>query len=172
MALCGLPCSGTIRFRSVSGGVGAKTDLDILIFRSTTLVAAGTLDNLANGDPVEVTGTYTNRTTAPIDVEVVIVKYAGPDPNVIKWVNFGSRTIITEYDTRSGASYGHSGASRAIAVGATPYYNTPVFNTNVTTAVVEGFSSAGGTPIFFNTAGQRINGTTGITRQKARNYGR
>lgn len=168
-----IPAGGTLRlsfqwddpFRSVSGGTGAKTDLDILIYRNGALVQGSLVDNLANGDPAEVTGTYTNTTGAPLDVDVVIVKYAGPDPSFIKWVNFGSRTIITEYDTRSGASFGHSSAARAISVGAAPYFNTPAYNPNLTTAVVEAFSSAGGTPFFFDGAGQRIS-QNGIVREK------
>ncbi|QJD79293.1 putative Ig domain-containing protein [Spirosoma rhododendri] len=99
-------------------------------------------------------------------MNVVIVKYAGPDAGVLRWVNFGSRTSIVEYATQTGASFGHSNASRAICVGASPYYNTPAYNSRLTTATIETFSSAGGVPVYFDAAGQRINGTTGITRQK------
>ncbi|UHG92494.1 putative Ig domain-containing protein [Spirosoma oryzicola] len=153
-------------FRSVSGGVGARTDLDILFFRNgVPLAGGGTNDNIASGDPVEVTGTYTNTTGAPVDIDVVIVKYAGPDPSLIKWVNFGSRTSIVEYDTRSGASYGHNSAARAISVAATAYFDTPAYNPSLSTAVVEVFSSAGGTPTLFDAAGNRIS-QDGIIRQK------
>jgi hypothetical protein len=169
-----IPTGGTIRlsfqwddpFRSVSGGTGAKTDLDILIFRGNSLVASGASDNIFSGDPAEVTGTYTNTTGAPLEVNVVIVKYAGPDPGVLRWVNFGSRTSLVEYDTKTGASFGHSNATRAISVGAAPYFNTPAYNSRLTTATIETFSSAGGVPVYFDATGQRINGTTGITRQK------
>ncbi len=174
-----IPAGGTIRlsfqwdepFRSVSGGAGAKTDLDILIFRgipsaNNQPVAYGASDNIFSGDAAEVTGTYTNTTGAPLEVNVVIVKYAGPDPGVLRWVNFGSRTSIVEYSTQTGASFGHSNATRAICVGAAPYFNTPAYNSRLTTAVIETFSSAGGVPVYFDAAGQRINGTTGVTRQK------
>ncbi|GAB3894880.1 putative Ig domain-containing protein [Spirosoma agri] len=168
-----VPSGGTLRlsfqwddpFRSVSGGVGAKSDLDILFFRNGVAIGGGTADNIASGDPAEVTGTYTNNTAAPVDIDVVIVKYAGPDPGLVKWVNFGSRTVVIEYDTRSGASFGHSGSSRAIAVGAAPYFNTPAYNPNLTTAVIETFSSAGGTPTLFDATGQRIS-QNGIVREK------
>ncbi|WP_288424929.1 putative Ig domain-containing protein [uncultured Spirosoma sp.] len=169
-----IPTGGTIRlsfqwddpFRSVSGGTGAKTDLDILIYRGNSLVSSSASDNIFSGDPVEITGTYTNTTGAPLEVNVVIVKYAGPDPGTIRWVNVGSRTSIVEYNTQTGASFGHSNATRAICVGAAPYFSTPSYNSQLSTAVIETFSSAGGVPIYFDATGQRINGTTGVTRQK------
>lgn len=168
-----VPSGGTLRlvlqwddpFRSVSGGVGARTDLDIFFFRNGILVGGSAIDNIAYGDPIEVTGTYANNTSAPADIDVVIVKNAGPDPGYIKWINFGSYTITTEYDTRSGSSFGHSGSARAIAVGAAPYFNTPVYKPSLSTAIIEPFSSAGGTPIFFDGAGQRIS-QGGVVRQK------
>lgn len=168
-----VPSGGTLRlvlqwddpFRSVSGGVGAKTDLDIFFFKNGILVGGSAIDNIAYGDPIEVTGTYANNTSTPADIDVVIVKNAGPDPGFIKWINFGSYTITTEYDTRSGSSFGHSGSARAIAVGAAPYFNTPAYNPTLSTAVIEPFSSAGGTPIFFDGAGQRIS-QDGVVRQK------
>jgi hypothetical protein len=57
---------------------------------------------------------------------------------------------------------GHPGAAGAAAVGAAPFYNTP--GCGVTPAVLETFSSQGGTPILFDTAGNRL--TTATTRQK------
>ena len=104
-------------------------------------------------------------TGAPLNVNVIIVKYAGPDPGLIKWVNYGSRTIIPEYDTKSSTTFGHANAAGAISTGATAYFDTPVFN-GQPTATIETFSSAGGTPILFNTDGSRINGITGTVRQK------
>jgi len=169
-----IPAGGSVQFsfqwdepfRSVSGGTGAKTDLDILVFRGNSLVAFGATDNIYSGDPVEVTGLYTNTTGAPLEVNVLIVKYAGPDAGILRWVNFGSLNSLVEYDTKTGASFGHSNATRAIAVGAASYINTPAYNSQLATALVEPFSSAGGVPVYFDAAGQRINGTTGITRQK------
>ena len=171
-----IPSGGSLRlvlqwdqpFQSVSGGLGATTDLDVLILDATTgnILTFGAADQSAGGDPVEITGTVTNSTGAARLVDVIVVKYAGPDPGLLKWVNFGSRFITTEYDTKSAASYGHSNSAKAISVGAAPYFNTPVFNAALTTATIENFSSAGGTPILFTTTGTRINGITGTVRQK------
>ena len=170
-----VPNNGTLRlafqwdnpYQSVSGGTGATTDLDILILNSTTgaILASGARDQSAGGDPWEITGTYTNTSGAARNVNVIIVKYSGPDPGLIKWVNYGSRTIIPEYDTKSSTSFGQANAAGAIGVGAAAYFQTPVFN-GQPTATIETFSSAGGTPILFNTDGTRINGIIGTVRQK------
>ncbi len=170
-----IPVGGRLRlalqwdnpYQSISGGIGATTDLDLLIVNSATgaLVAGSGRDQSSGGDPWELTGTLTNNTGAPLNVNVIIVKYSGPDPGLIKWVNFGSRTIVPEYDTQSSTSYGHANAAGAIGVGAAAYFQTPVFN-GASTATIEAFSSAGGTPILFTTDGSRINGITGTVRQQ------
>ncbi len=153
-------------FRSVTGSAGAQTDLDILVYVNNILRTSfsSTADNLATGDPFEGIG-LTNNGASPVNIEIAITKYAGPDPGIIKWVNFGSRNIVVEYDTKSSASYGHANAAGAISVGAAPYFNTPAYNPALTTAIIESFSSAGGTPTLLTISGDRIpNG--GIIRQK------
>jgi hypothetical protein len=154
-------------FQSVSGGTGATTDLDIYVLNPTTgaVITSGTNNQTNGGDPIEITGTVTNTTTSPRLVDVVIVKAFGPDPGLIKWVNFGGNNISPEYATNSGASFGHNSSVGAISVGAAGYFATPAYN-NAVTATIEPFSSAGGTPILFNTDGSRINGIAGTVRQK------
>ena len=169
-----IPAGGSFRialqwddpFFSVSGPPGAQTDIDILVYSTTTgaLLNGSFGDNL-EGDPFEFVS-YVNTGNAPISIDIAIVKYAGPDPGILKWVNFGSRTVTVEHDTQSSTLYGHSNSARVISVGAAAYFNTPAFNPALSTAVVEGFSSAGGTPVLFTTTGQRINGAVGVTRQK------
>lgn len=61
-------------------------------------------------------------------------------------------TTIKKYDTKSGTIFGHPNAAGAIAVGAMSYQQTPWFNTS--NGTIENFSSAGGTPIFFDTKGK------------------
>lgn len=149
-------------FYSVSGGAGAQTDMDILVYSGTTLL--GSLSGLsanAGNDAVEVIGLVNNGASAAT-INLVLVKYSGPDPTLLKWVNYGS-TVAIEFDTKSSTVVGHANATRAIAVGAAPFYNTPAFNGGLTTATIEPFSSAGGTPILFNIAGQHI---SQLVRQK------
>ncbi|QIP15568.1 S8 family serine peptidase [Spirosoma aureum] len=149
-------------FFSVSGGAGAQTDMDLLVYYNGTLL--GDLSSFAvntGGDPTELIGIQNNGSSA-VTLELVLVKYSGPNPSLIKWVNFADDVTI-EYDTKSSTIVGHANSTRGIAVGAAPFNLTPAFNGGLTTATIEPFSSVGGTPILFNTAGQRI---SQITRQK------
>jgi subtilisin family serine protease len=57
---------------------------------------------------------------------------------------------------------GHPGAAGAAAVGAAAFYDTP--SCGVVPAMLETFSSQGGTPILFDTTGTRL--TTPTVRQK------
>jgi hypothetical protein len=70
-------------------------------------------------------------------------------------------TIHSNY-AKNPTLQGHPGAAGAAAVGAAPFYKTP--GCGVTPAVLETFSSQGGTPILFDKAGNRL--TTATTRQK------
>src|SRR5207237_682255 len=58
--------------------------------------------------------------------------------------------------------HGHPMAKGAAAVGAAPFYNTPLCG--VTTAILETFSSLGGGPILFDKSGARL--ATPEIRQK------
>lgn len=62
-------------------------------------------------------------------------------------------THIANYNTHSGTIFGHANAEGAIAVGAMSYRQAPWFNGD---SFIESFSSAGGTPILFNVAGDRL----------------
>ena len=150
-------------FFSVSGGAGAQTDMDILVYIGGNFFGSlsGASDNLG-GDPVEIIGIRNSGTD--VTIELVLAKYAGPDPSIVKWVYFGNGvTTNIEYDTKSSTAIGHTNASRCISVGAAAFFNTPAYSGSAT-ATVEGFSSAGGTPIYFTTSGARLGSP--VTRPK------
>jgi hypothetical protein len=147
-----------------ASGVGPTTDLDLYMFYNGSLVASSAADNLLSGEPVEITG-ISNPFGFPINIDVLILNFTGPDPGIIKWVNFGTRNITIEHDTQSPASFGHANAAGAVSVGAAPYFDTPAFNVGLATAIIEPFSSAGGTPTLFDISGNRLPGA-GIIRQK------
>ena len=163
-----IPAGGQLRlalqwadpFFSVSGGAGAQTDLDILVFFNGQLAFTSEAANIG-GDPFEYIGL--NAGTAAATVEIAIVKFAGPDPQLMKYIEFGNSNIL-EYNTNGSTVVGHNNAAKTISVGAAPFYNTPQFNTNITRPVVESFSSLGGTPVFITTTG--VN--TGIDPSKIR----
>src|SRR5262249_47381507 len=62
--------------------------------------------------------------------------------------------LTMDFATNSGSLYGHANALGAVAVGAADYRKTPAFGASP--AVLESFSSAGTTPILFDTAGNRL----------------
>jgi Subtilase family len=143
-----------------SGNNGARTDLDIFVYLNGQLFTSSAADNIGK-DPFEAVQ-LTNRGSTPVVIQIAIVKYAGPDPNLVKFVNFGSGSRV-QFATNSSTLYGHANAGSAIAVGAAYFANTPVFNPNLAAPVLENFSSAGGTPIYFTTDGRRV---APVTRQK------
>lgn len=144
------------QFYSVNGGAGAKTEMDLLVYYNGVLRLDLSSYYVSRGnDPIELTG-ISNATNAPVDIELVLVKAAGPDPTLIKWININAYPLQIEHDTKSASSFGHSNETTAITVGAAAYYQTPVFNPTLPTAVIEPFSSAGGIPVLFDPAGNRI----------------
>lgn len=146
-------------FFSVSGGAGAQTDLNVLVFIGNALVAnLSLLNNNLGADPFEFLGL-----NGAGSFEIAITKVAGPDPVLMKYIEFGNSTI-SEYNTTGSTVVGHNNAAKTISVGASPWYNTPQFNANITLPIVESFSSLGGTPVFFTTTG--VN--TGLDPSKIR----
>ena len=139
---------------SVSGGSGSPNDIDIFIVNSseTLIIASSTAPNIG-GDPVEIL-IFTNNGTSVQDYNLLITNSSGPDPGLLKYVNFNSSITINEFNTASGTAYGHSNTAGAEAVAAAFFAETPEFGTDP--ALVEPFSSAGGVPIIFDVAGNRL----------------
>ena len=96
---------------------------------------------------------YTNTTGSTQNCQLMISDYQGVLPGLIKYINYGD-PVITELNTNSSTLVGHANASGAAAVAASPYFGTPAFG--VTPPQVEPYSSLGGTPILFDTAGNRL----------------
>ena len=149
-------------FFSVSGRPGARTDLDLFVYNSAGQILGASASDNIGADPVEAIGLSNPSSVSTLTYFIAIVNYAGPDPSAIKWVDFGSGATI-QYITRSSTTFGHANAEGAIAVGAAGYDQTPAFDSRLTTPILEPFSAAGGTPILFNTRGERI---APIVRQK------
>ena len=135
-----------------AGGVGSASDLDIRLFFAgcNTFTGLGGVEANVGNDPVEVFGV--RNFGAPLTVGLQISHSAGPFPRKLKYVAFSSSAFsIDEFDTASGTIFGHANAAGAEAVGAAYFGFTPEFG--VSPPVVEWFSSAGSTPIFFDASG-------------------
>ncbi|MGQ0657002.1 MAG: S8 family serine peptidase, partial [Chromatiales bacterium] len=139
-------------FFSVSGAPGSASDIDIVLADAecTTPLAFGADFNVG-GDPSEVFFFFNLGPETTFNL--AIGNFEGPNPGLIKTVLLGGATI-DEFDTASGTSLGHNSALGGLGVGAASYQQTPAFG--VSPPVIEPFSSAGGTPILFDTAGNRL----------------
>ena len=150
-------------FFSVSGAPGSANNMDLCLLDNTNAVVATGANNNAGGDPVEVVN-FTNPAAATnTTFTIQLSRVAGANPGRMKYMDYRGNIGINEFATNSSTLVAHANATNAEAVGAAFYNNTPVFGTNP--PVAEGFSSAGGTPILFDTAGAAI---TPVTRQKPR----
>ena len=144
---------------SVSGGAGSPNDLDIYVLNAaaTQVLAGSVVPNViasgGNGDPVEVFS-FVNATGATADFNILITNFEGPNPALIKYVLFGFDGTIQEFATNSPTIYGHTNAVAVETVGAAAYFNTPAFG--VSPPALDSYSSAGGTPILFDSAGNRL----------------
>jgi hypothetical protein len=144
-------------FASICPGCpGSPNDLDIYVFNAPpTTVLAGSTNNNIGGDAVEVFSILNPPGSGVTAFNILITRFDGPNPRLIKYVRFGGGGVtINEFDTQSSTLYGHANAAGAAAVGAASYRDTPEFG--VSPPLLEPFSSAGSTPILFNTAGNRL----------------
>jgi hypothetical protein len=169
--------------------VGATSDLDLVFFSangqvvplcppgvSRGITCQITGDRNVGGDAVDLGILYTGRKkTAPQLFYVGLVVSAGPDPAHVKYYyniqqgNFG----VLEFDTQSGAAYGHANAAGAISVGAASWYATVPFSTSglvppndtqtpkidlspCAPGCLNDFSSAGNIPIYLDKFGKRL----------------
>lgn len=150
-------------FFSVSGAPGSANNMDLCLLDNTNAVVATGANNNAGGDPVEVVS-FTNPMAATnTTFTIQLSRVAGANPGRMKYMDYRNTIGINEFATNSPTLVAHANATNAEAVGAAFYNNTPVFGVNP--PVLETFSSAGGTPILFDTAGAAI---TPVVRQKPR----
>ncbi|HEX2906392.1 MAG TPA: S8 family serine peptidase [Phototrophicaceae bacterium] len=148
-------------FYSVSGLPGSASDLGLYLYTASgTLVASADDPNVGN-DPVEILE-YINDGSHGASFQLAIELRDGPAPTRIKYVYFNAQMTIDEFATNSSTIYGHPNAAGAEAVGAAFFYDTPRYD--MTPPILEDFSSWGGTPILFDTSGNRL--ASPITRQK------
>ncbi|MDE1468615.1 S8 family serine peptidase, partial [Aurantiacibacter sp. D1-12] len=142
-------------FFSVSGGAGSTSDVDIFIVEAgtDTVVAQGFANNIG-ADPVEFVE-FTNETGSAKQYEIIINVFTGPNPGLMKFIDFSGDANWTDpWFVGAPTSFGHTNAAGTFSVGAARYTQTPEFGEDP--PLIEPFSSLGGTPILFDTAGNRL----------------
>ncbi|MCF3934693.1 S8 family serine peptidase [Acuticoccus sp. M5D2P5] len=142
---------------------GAQTDLDVYLAAAGTDplaapaitggVRLGAMESDIGGDPVAV---FEVDVTTAGDVGLVIEKVSGVAPEAISVTIYGPGLplVNAEYSSGGPTSYGHAQAPGAFSVGAAEWINTPAYGTDP--AILESFSSLGGIPIYYDTAGNAL----------------
>ncbi|CEM19526.1 unnamed protein product [Vitrella brassicaformis CCMP3155] len=152
-------------YKSV-GGVGAQTDLDLLVFDKNGELLIAATENNRNNDPIEVISPLFSDTFT--DVTIKVGKFIpplgidpGPDPGVIALVNpdLGDGTLAQNLSkfappSRVVSGFGRVNALGASSVGAAFYNSTPAFGT--APAKVRRSSSRGAFQKSFDAQGRRI----------------
>src|SRR5207248_3348488 len=119
-------------------------------------VIGGAATSNVGADPTEIVQ-FKNQTGASQTFNLMLAwdqTAGGAQPGYLKYVDFGKANPIWSFTTNSATAFGHTNANGAESVGAAAYQSTPAFGTNPPT--LESFSSSGGTPIFFDVAGNRL----------------
>lgn len=139
---------------SISGGSGARTDLDLAVFdmAGNLIDTIGGFTRNTGGDPCEVF-TIPNPGNGPLQVQFAIGRVSGPAPGRMKYVAYHAGFRAAEWAAETGTVYGHANAAGAIAVGAAAYDQTPAFGRP---PAAQPNSSVGGTTVLFDGAGNPL----------------
>jgi hypothetical protein len=151
---------------ATSGGATSQIDVCITgavgndkIDNGNLVSAACSGPNALGADPIQVmlidnpANSGANSTQETLNIVVGLV--GGATPGKIKLVveDDGAGSSINRFATHSATLQGHPGAAGAAAVGAAFFATAPACGSPT---VLESFSSAGGDPILFDTAGTRL----------------
>src|SRR5262249_13064251 len=120
----------------------------------------GSTDNNIGGDAVELLSFQNTGPAAGFNL--MIVSFQGSLPGRLKYISLNLAGVFRGFDTATSTVLSQPNAAGAILGGAVGFSATPAFGVNP--PVLEPFSSAGGTPILFDTAGNRL--ATPIVRKK------
>ncbi len=140
-----------------AGGAGSASDLGLLVYvgrncEPQNLFGFYDIPNVG-ADPLEFFGATNLSPDQPLAVGFRVVRLEGNKPGKLKMMVDGA-TVTDENDTNSSTINSHANSRGGMGVGAAYYKKTPEFGQNP--ALVESFSSAGGTPILFDTSGNRL----------------
>ncbi len=146
-------------FGNVQTGDGPLRDHDIALLDATgaTFYDVQGADNVLNGSPTEVL-VYTNvggSSDFALAITYDATDSVAPPSGFLKTLIFTSSGVtINEFQTNSSTVVGHANAAGASATGAAFYGDTPEFGQSP--PLLEPYSSAGGTPILYDTNGDLL----------------
>ncbi len=142
------------------GCPGADTDLDLFVSITDGLLQGivwESVDNNIGGDAVEVVqqlGSASPGFGYAVVGRALAAPGPNPNPGRIKMVTIFGTTFDDPLETNSPTIVGHFNAATTISTGATDYRTVPA--QKGLAPQIQSFSSAGGTPILFDTNGARI----------------
>lgn len=138
---------------AAGGSAGASNSLSAyLINASNNSTLSAETSDVVGTDAYQILD-YTNNTGSAITAKLAVKLADGAAPGVLKYINYGSSSITTDWATNGSTAVGHANTSGGLGVAAAYYGNTPAFGTSP--AVKETYSSAGGASIYFNANGTR-----------------
>jgi len=160
-----------------AGSPGATSHLDLCVtgassglvinLQGTSVTCTG--PNATGDDPVQVLlVSNPANAAAPTAAQTINITIGLADgtaaPGLVKLAveGGGLSTVINSSYANNPTLQGHPGAAGAAAVGAAPFYKTP--GCGQSPAVLETYSALGGSPILFDTSGNRL--ATPVKRQK------
>ena len=129
---------------------GSASDVDLYLTDADCNPLYASAENNLGGDPVEGFD-IGSSTTATFGLAIVL--FDGPEPGLVKYVDYGSANGTFDPPQDAATSYGHSNAANGLGVAAAFYGDTPKFHSRAT---LEDFSSKGGVPILFDVDGNRL----------------
>jgi hypothetical protein len=151
----------------ITGGTGADTitdyDGNAVSCTGANAVGSDPYQIMIIGNPANASG---NSAAQNLNIGVGLATNSKgtvvPGRIIVSVEDDGLGSTINSFATNSATIQGHPGAAGAAAVGAAFYFQTPACAT--TPAALEFYSSLGGAPILFNTAGTRL--AAPVVRQK------
>ncbi len=145
-------------YYSISGGSGCANQADIYVLNSANQIVGGSANLTVGKDPIQ-TFSFTSHASSPTQYKLMIVSEAGYAlPGYIKYIDYAGQATNWTPVNNSSTVAGHANANGVETVGAANW------NFGSGSPVLESYSSEGGTPILFNSAGGRLTGNNIIIR--------
>ncbi|MBE9066481.1 S8 family serine peptidase [Leptolyngbya cf. ectocarpi LEGE 11479] len=140
-----------------AGGAPTANDMDVFLYdASGSLILASSEDNNIGGNAYEIVD-FTNNTGSTATYNLAFGQFipaGGPSVGRVKYLDTAGGTRDGEFFMPASTTISNANAEGVLTVGAAFYQDTPAFGQ--TPPLPEDSTSLGGTPILFDTAGNRL----------------